>query len=81
MSKEAFEKLLKNDYNPTTHEGYLISMYRRLFDKEKEIVMRESKLRKKENRVTQHERESVAQYRTNSQYSNSGSRCGNTKNA
>jgi hypothetical protein len=46
MSQEAFEKLLKDNYQPTTHEEFLILLYRRIFEHEKKTCKTRIRIRK-----------------------------------
>jgi hypothetical protein len=78
MSQEAFEKLLKDNYQPTTHEEFLILLYRRIFEHEKRLVRQESELEKtqkyhrKKPNVGEYQK-SAEKNRTNTQHGNSQS--------
>ena len=49
MSEEAFKKILQDSYEPTTHEEFLILMYRRVFEHERDLLKRESELKRKQS--------------------------------
>ena len=85
MSQEAFEKLLKENYQPTTHEEFLILLYRRAFEHEKELVKRESELEKNQKyyhkkRYVREHQEPAEKNRANTQHGNSQSYTSTTTN-
>lgn len=71
MSETAFDVLIKNENpNPTTHEQFIINMYKKALQHETDIVKKQSELetndryRKKRNGTT------TEQNRSNPQHSN-----------